>query len=136
VQDEEIVNAVADILRSVGLNAAAQDTGGGTLCLVVAAADRSPDEPRFWFGTSGEVWAAEVEDEAAGLITDVSSSEADPGLIAGGILRALARTVDPRKDGTGNERAPIRCPRCGQSVPWERMNDASHFRLDCPQTKR
>lgn len=36
-----------------------------------------------------------------------------------------------------NEDKPnVRCPRCGQSVEWAKMNDASHFRLSCPETRR
>jgi hypothetical protein len=136
VQDDELFAAVAEALRSVGLNAGTQDTGGGTECVVVASADRSLDEPRFWFGTAGEHWAAEVEDEAMGIDTDVPSSATDPNEIAAGILSALARMILPRTESAASSRAPIRCPRCGQSVPWERMNDATHFRIDCPQTKR
>lgn len=134
MQDDEVVNAAAEILRSIGLNAGSQDTGAGTLCLVVAPAGNSLDEPKFWFGTAAEFWAAEMEGEPVGLSTDVPSSETDAGRIAAGILNALAQLAGGLKGGISAGHAPIRCPRCGASVPWERMNDATHFRLDCPQT--
>lgn len=57
--------------------------------MVIAEAGMQLDEPRFSFGTAGDKWAAEIEDDPSGLWTDVSSDESDPAELARGILAAL-----------------------------------------------
>lgn len=88
-ESEELLEAVAEALRASGVNAGVQDTGGDTLCVVIAEADGSLDEPKFWFGTAGEEWAAQVDGDRSGVWTDVPSDEVDPAKIAAGILGAL-----------------------------------------------
>ncbi|MCC6387399.1 MAG: hypothetical protein IT302_08460 [Dehalococcoidia bacterium] len=89
--DAAVFDAAIAILRSCGLNAGWQQTGGNALCIVVAEADGDLDEPRFWFGTGAERWAAEIDGEPMGLWTDVASDEGNPTQIARGILAALTR---------------------------------------------
>jgi hypothetical protein len=90
MDDERLFDDVVRILRACGLNAAVADTGGGIACIAVASPDGDLSQPRFLFGTAGESWAAEVDDERSGLVTTVSSDESDPRPIAFGILEALA----------------------------------------------
>lgn len=88
---EQLLDRSVSILRRCGLNAGWQDTGGGTLCVIVADADGHLDEPRFSFGNAGMHWAAEVDGDPAGLWTDVAADEDNPTQIARGILAALTR---------------------------------------------
>lgn len=88
---EQIYADAVRILRGCGLNAAAADTGGGTLCITVSEADAALDEPRFTFGAAGGTWAAEVAGDPSGLWTDVRSDEDNPTQVARGILAAIAR---------------------------------------------
>lgn len=91
MEDERLYGDVVRILRVCGLNAGVSDTGGGIVCIAVASPDGDLAEPRFIFGTAGETWAAEVEDEPSGLGTSVDSEESDPAVIAHGIVEAIAR---------------------------------------------
>lgn len=89
--DEALLEATVSILRRCGLNAGWQQTGGGVPCLIVSGADEALDEPRFWFGSAGDRWAAEVDGNPAGLGTDIHSDEDNPTQIARGILAAITR---------------------------------------------
>lgn len=91
MNEDRLLDEVVRILRACGLNAGISDTGGGILCIAVASPDGDLSEPRFMFGTAAEKWAAEVEDEPAGLVTSVSSTASDPRAIAFGVLEAIAR---------------------------------------------
>lgn len=91
LMDEELLDATVSILRRCGLNAGWQQTGGGVRCLIVSGADEALDEPRFWFGSAGDRWAAEVDGGTAGLWTDIASDEDNPTQIARGILAAITR---------------------------------------------
>lgn len=91
MNEDRLLDSVVQILRHCGLNAGVWDTGGGSVCIAVASPDGDLGEPRFLFGTAGEKWAAEVEDEPSGLSTTVKSAESDPKGIAFGILEAIAR---------------------------------------------
>jgi hypothetical protein len=97
VLDESFYEAVASLLRRAGVNAAWQDTGGGTMCIIIADADGASDDPRLVFGTAGEVWAAEVFEDGSsttqGVQTTVASSTSDPTAVCAGILHALADVV-------------------------------------------
>lgn len=55
---EEFLDRAVAILRSCGVNAGWQDTGGGVECIVIASADEPLDEPRFGFGTADANWSA------------------------------------------------------------------------------
>jgi hypothetical protein len=97
---ESVMEEVAELLRSVGVNAAVSDTGGGLLCILIAGSGEPLDEPKFIFGVAADKWAAEVADDERGLWTDVPSGEERPAEIARGILRALSNWVAGRQGVT------------------------------------
>ena len=90
--EEEIINTAARLLRSCGVNAASWESGG-TLGIAISEPEAELDEPKFFFGTAAERWAAEVEGSPAGLWTDVLSNDDNAAHIAHGILAALTRFV-------------------------------------------
>ena len=91
---EALVDAVAERLRSFGLNAASLDSGGGLVGVGIAHGAAPADELRFFFGTAGDRWAGEIlnadGEVEAGLTTNVSASADESDAIAAGILVAIA----------------------------------------------
>ena len=92
---EELCEQVAEVLRSLGLNALSWDAGGGMVGVGVAPGGTPPDELRFFFGTADSVWAGELLDEEGEVIgslsTSVPSAEPHPAQIAAGIVQAIGK---------------------------------------------
>ena len=62
MNEYEVAERAAELLRRCGINAAAQDTGGGMVCIVIASDGATLDEPALTFGTAGQTWAAQLAD--------------------------------------------------------------------------
>ena len=81
-QEEIRIEAVANALREGGLSASAEDTGGGTLCVIV---DRV-DEGQIIWGTADLNWGAAIQDAdgqiVSGIQTDCPSDTEDVSVIA------------------------------------------------------
>jgi hypothetical protein len=87
-QEELRAKAVANALREAGLSASLQDTGGGTLCVIV---DR-PDEGQIVWGTADVNWGAAIHDAdgeyISGIETDCPSDTEDVAAIARALKNA------------------------------------------------
>jgi hypothetical protein len=87
-------NTVADILaQTYGIDAYAENTGGGNICVVIEINDVS-----VYFGTADQTWSGQPEIVEAftvpqlhALVTDTSSESIDPEEIADGIAIAAKR---------------------------------------------
>ena len=81
-QEEIRIEAVAKALREGGLSASAEDTGGGTLCVIVDCADGG----QIIWGTADVNWGAAIQDAegeiVSGIQTDCPSDTEDVGAIA------------------------------------------------------
>jgi hypothetical protein len=76
LDEEEMMEAVADALTTDGFNAFVQDTGGGTLCIVL---ERKGGGEIAW-GTANVSWCATVIDgdgEIIGSIETACPSESE-----------------------------------------------------------
>jgi hypothetical protein len=81
-QEQIRVEAVAEALREGGLSASAEDTGGGTLCVIV---DRADGGQIIW-GTADVNWGAAIQDPdgeiVSGIQTDCPGDTEDISAIA------------------------------------------------------
>lgn len=70
LQDEEaLMEAVADGVRNLGFAAAAQNTGGDTLCVVI----EQPTGEVTW-GTADITWGAVVTDDEGDYVSAIQST--------------------------------------------------------------
>lgn len=86
-EDTCVKEHVAGALRRRGLEAYAQDTGGGIVCVAVEHGGLV-----FWFGTAGTTWGADVtrDEESVDSVTlSVPSSERDSDVIADAIADTM-----------------------------------------------
>jgi hypothetical protein len=81
-QEEIRIEALANALREGRLSASAEDTGGGTLCVIV---DRADGGQIIW-GTADVNWGAAIQDAdgeiVSGIQTDSPSDTEDVSAIA------------------------------------------------------
>jgi hypothetical protein len=89
--EEERAEKIAEALIGLGLDARAEDTGGGIVCVVVPRAD---GRAIFW-GTADVTWGAVVTDAEGDQISSIStkwpSDSDDIAATAGALLEASLR---------------------------------------------
>ncbi len=96
IDEEARVEAVAKGLRACGFEASAQDTGGGTLCVII----EQPTGEIAW-GTADVNWGAVVSDEdgeyVSSIATDCESDSEDiPAIVESLRVASLAHGIRPR----------------------------------------
>jgi len=69
LNENEIVDAVADALRSQGFSASSQDTGGGINCVVL----EHKDGGEIVWGTADVNWGASISDEDGGCVSSIET---------------------------------------------------------------
>jgi hypothetical protein len=99
LDEDEIVDAVADALTSLGFSASSQDTGGGINCVVL----EHKDGGEIVWGTADVNWGASISDEDGEYVSSIEtrcpSDSRDvaaivemirgPSLAAGAVVRSL-----------------------------------------------
>lgn len=68
--EEERAEKIAEALKALGLDASAQDTGGGIVCVVVP---RGGGGEISW-GTADVTWGAVITDEAGLQVSSISTN--------------------------------------------------------------
>jgi hypothetical protein len=68
-QEQIRVEAVAEALREGGLSASAEDTGAGTLCVIV---DRADGGQIIW-GTADVNWGASIQDAEGEIVSGIQT---------------------------------------------------------------
>jgi hypothetical protein len=96
IEDEARVEAIAEGLRACGFDASAQDTGGGTLCVII----EQPTGEVAW-GTADVNWGSVVRDEdgeyLSAIATECPSDSGDVSAIVESLRKAsLAHGIQPR----------------------------------------
>jgi len=67
--EEEIIDSVADALNTMGFSASSQDTGGGTICVIL---ERGEGGEIIW-GTADFTWGASVADADGNFISSIKT---------------------------------------------------------------
>ena len=67
--EEERAEKIADAMTCLGLEASAQDTGGGIVCIAIPRADGG----EILWGTADVTWGAAITDDEGQQISSVST---------------------------------------------------------------
>jgi hypothetical protein len=70
LNEEEIVERVAEALQARGLEAGSQDTGGSIYCVVIPRQDGG----EIIWGTADINWGATVSDDSGDIVSSISTS--------------------------------------------------------------
>ena len=87
LNEEEIVERVADALQARGLDAGSQDTGGAIYCVVLP---RKNGGEIIW-GTADVTWGATVTNDSGDIISSISTtcpSESEDIAIIAEVIRS------------------------------------------------
>ena len=67
--DEERAERIADALKSLGVDAGAEDTGGGIVCVVIPCADGGA----ISWGTADVTWGAVITNDEGEQVSSIST---------------------------------------------------------------
>lgn len=70
LNEDEIVDAVAEALTGLGLTASSQETGGGIQCVVI----EHKDGGEITWGTADVTWGASITDEHGEYVSSIETS--------------------------------------------------------------
>jgi len=70
LNEEEIVERIAEALQACGLDAGAQDTGGAIYCVVLPRQDGG----EIIWGTADVNWGATVTDDGGEIVSSISTT--------------------------------------------------------------
>ena len=70
LSEEEIVEALAEALRELGLSASSQDTGGGIFCVIVEREDHG----EIVWGTADVTWGAAIIGEGGEQVSSITTT--------------------------------------------------------------
>jgi len=85
LNEDEIVDAVAEALMGQGLTASAQDTGGGIHCVVI----EHKDGGEITWGTADVIWAASITGEHGEYVSSIETSRPNDSQDIAQIVEAI-----------------------------------------------
>jgi hypothetical protein len=112
IEDEELVDLVADQLVKLGFpRAFGESTGGNIYCVIVPTGDwpdgSGPNDGEWVFGMADETWGGGWSSKEGGyfestyLRTEVPSDEQDPKVIAEALAKLLKAEGDAKLQNKG-----------------------------------